>query len=749
MDRGPVETDLVLLGGGHSHLAVLRSFGMKPVPGVRLTLIAKDIHTPYSGMLPGLVAGFYGFDEAHVDLRPLAAFAGARLYRASGVGLDLERKRVLCDGRPPAPFDYLSINVGSTPRLPDGGADGIVPVKPIGEFVARWEALLERVRRRGGPVRVAVVGGGPGGVELTFAAHRRLNEVLAAAGGGGGAGGVECHLFTDTPEILPGLHPRARRLLRNALESRGVRVHAGEAVRGVADGALVRGNGDECPVDEVLWVTEASAAPWLRATGLALTGDGFIRLRDTLQSVSRPDVFAAGDVATMDRHPRDKAGVYAVRQGKPLARNLRRIVEGREPRPFRPQRTHLVLVGTADGEAVGVRGPLVWRGGSAWRLKDRIDRRFMRRYGELPEMVPGGGGASVPPRADRTSAGAPMRCGGCGAKVGGDTLGRVLARLKPVVRDDVLVGLDAPDDAAVTTAPAGKVFVQSVDFFRTFIADPYVFGAVTANHCLNDLFAMGARPRTALAVATAPFGRPSKVEDDLFQMLAGALSILDEAGCALVGGHSGEGAEMALGFAVNGLADPDGVLRKRGARPGDSLVLTKPLGVGALFAADMRGRAKGRWIDEALAVMIRSNAAAAGILRDFGANAATDVTGFGLAGHLAEMMEGQGVAAELALDALPLLSGAIDMLEAGFLSTLDPENRRVESRIRRGRAPADDPRYAALFDPQTAGGLLASVPRARAADCLAALTAAGYADAAVIGTVREGDPADGALIAVS
>ena len=744
MDRGPVETDLVLLGGGHSHLAVLRSFGMKPVPGVRLTLIARDVHTPYSGMLPGLVAGFYGFDEAHVDLRPLAAFAGARLYRASGVGLDLEGKRVLCEGRPPVPFDYLSINIGSTPRLPGGRADGIVPVKPIGEFVARWEALLERVRRRGGPVRVAVVGGGPGGVELSLAAHRRLSDALAAAGGGADAGGVECRLFTDTPEILPGLHPRARRRLRSVLASRGVRVHTGEAVRGVADGALVGGSGDGYPVDEVLWVTEAGAAPWLRDTGLALTDDGFIRLRDTLQSVSHPEVFAAGDIATMDRHPRDKAGVYAVRQGKPLARNLRRIAEGREPRPFRPQRAHLVLVGTADGEAVGARGPLVWRGASAWRLKDRIDRRFMRRYGELPEMASGGRGAAArppPPAAD-----APMRCGGCGAKVGGDILGRVLARLKPAGRDDVLVGLDAPDDAAVAAVPAGKVSVQSVDFFRAFVADPYVFGAVTANHCLNDLFAMGARPQTALAVATVPFGRPSRVEDDLFQMLAGALPVLDEAGCALVGGHSGEGAELALGFAVNGLADPGGMWRKRGARPGEVLILTKPLGTGTLFAADMRGRAKGRWIDEALAVMTRSNAAAARILRDFGATAATDVTGFGLAGHLAEMVEGQGIAVELALDALPLLSGAIDTLGAGLLSTLDPENRRVESRVRRVRAPADDPRYLALFDPQTAGGLLASVPRAGADGCLAALEAAGYADAAVVGTVREGDPAGGAPI---
>ena len=567
MDRGPVEKDLVLLGGGHSHLAVLRSFGMKPVPGVRLTLITRDVHTPYSGMLPGLIAGFYDFDEAHIDLRPLAAFAGARLYHASGIGLDLESKRVLCEGRPPVPYDLLSINIGSTPRLPDGPNGAIVPVKPINNFVSRWEALRERARTRNAPLRIAVVGGGPGGVELILGVQRQLSEALAAAREVDAV--PECHLFTDTPEMLPKLNRRAGMRFLSIFETRGIRVHTGQAVLGVENGELHCADGSRHAMDEVLWVTEAGAASWLEASGLVLTEGGFIRVSETLQSISRDDVFAAGDVATMDGHPREKAGVYAVRQGPSLARNLRRVLEGKPPRRFRLQGNHLALIGTADGQAVGARGALVWQGVSAWRLKDWIDRRFMRRYSDLPEMDPNGQGGRRASRRDRSnSLDDLMRCGGCGAKVGSDILVRVLARLNPVARDDVLVGLDAPDDAAVSHVPAGKVAIQSVDFFRAFVSDPYVFGAVTANHCLNDLFAMGAEPQTAMAIATVPFGRPAKVEDDLFQMLAGALSVFEDVGCALVGGHSAEGSELALGFSVTGLAEPSRLLRKKGRAAG-------------------------------------------------------------------------------------------------------------------------------------------------------------------------------------
>jgi selenide, water dikinase len=226
------------------------------------------------------------------------------------------------------------------------------------------------------------------------------------------------------------------------------------------------------------------------------------------------------------------------------------------------------------------------------------------------------------------------------------------------------------------------------------------------------------------------------VEDQLSQLMAGALKVLNEAETALVGGHTSEGAELAMGFAVNGFADRARLLRKGGMQPGDRLILTKPLGTGTLFAADMRMKAKGRWIDAALASMVQSNRAAALCLHNHGATACTDVTGFGLLGHLVEMTKPSGVDVELMLDALPFLDGALDTVRLGILSSLQPQNVRLRRAIRDISTFAQDERLPLIFDPQTAGGLLASVPGDRSDACLAELKQLGYGDAAIIGTVK-------------
>ena len=330
-----------------------------------------------------------------------------------------------------------------------------------------------------------------------------------------------------------------------------------------------------------------------------------------------------------------------------------------------------------------------------------------------------------------------MRCGGCGAKVGASILTRALGSLNPIERDDVLIGLHAPDDAAVVRVPPGKAMVHTVDFFRSFIDDPYLFGKVAANHALGDIFAMGAEPQSATAIATVPPGLESKVEDLLLQMMTGAVEVLNAAGCSLVGGHTGEGRELALGFAINGMIDEsmDGVMRKGGMQAGDVLLLSKPIGTGTLFAAHALHAAKGRWIDAALQSMVQSNQAGALILREYGATACTDLTGFGLLGHLVEMTRPSGVDAELQLSALPLLDGAVECVQAGIVSSLQPANVRLRRALRNAEDFVGDPRYPLLFDPQTAGGLLASVPAQRAADCIAALKAAGYGQTAAIGRI--------------
>jgi selenide,water dikinase len=281
--------------------------------------------------------------------------------------------------------------------------------------------------------------------------------------------------------------------------------------------------------------------------------------------------------------------------------------------------------------------------------------------------------------------------------------------------------------------------VHSVDFFRAFIDDPWTFGRIAANHALGDIFAMGGEAQSATAIATVPPGLESKVEDTVFQMMAGAVSVLNDAGCALVGGHTGEGRELALGFAINGLIDEGlaTVMRKGGMRPGDVLILTKPIGTGTLFAAHARLKARGRWIDAALTSMQLSNRAAMPCLIAHDATACTDLTGFGLLGHLIEMTRPSGVDAELELDRLPVLDGATETVAAGILSSLQPANVRLRRALRNQEDALRHPRYPLLFDPQTAGGLLASVPAASADACIAELRKLGYLLAARIGRVLE------------
>jgi selenide,water dikinase len=269
------------------------------------------------------------------------------------------------------------------------------------------------------------------------------------------------------------------------------------------------------------------------------------------------------------------------------------------------------------------------------------------------------------------------------------------------------------------------------------VSDPYLFGRIATIHGLSDLFAMGAAPHSALAAAMVPFAAEEVTEETLYQLLSGVLYELGAAGAVLAGGHSAEGAVVGLALTCNGVADPGRLLRKGGLRAGDALLLTKPLGTAVLFAAHMRLKAKSLWIGAALDSMLISNQAAASILLDHGATGCTDVTGFGLAGHLLEMLRPTGLGAEIDLAAVPALPGALECLRQGFASSLSPANRSVAAEIQWVQAGAgDSERFSLIFDPQTSGGLLAGVPEENVESCLEALRAAGYGQAARIGTVQ-------------
>jgi selenide,water dikinase len=726
MRSAPAKTTIVLIGGGHAHVQVLKSFGMRPEPGVRLTLIASELEAPYSGMLPGLVAGHYTHEDCHIDLARLTRFADARLIHAAATGIDRRNKHVLFLERPPLAYDLLSIDVGITPQLDEieGAADNALVVKPISTFAPRWQSLAVSALKPNGPRRIAVNGGGAAGFELVLAMRHSLRRRADATG-------IDPNAFRFTlisaTDILPRHNGRARALARQGLAEHDVGVIEGTPVAAVTSDGATLANGRGIAADAIVVATKAAAPCWFAGTDLPRDAEGFLAVRPTLQVLDDDNVFAVGDCATMVASPREKAGVFAVRQGPPLVDNLRRRVRGELARAFVPQRKFLTLLSIGDKRAIAARGGWAIAGPWVWRWKDAIDRRFMRKFNELPEMA-----ARAPGAADDEE----MRCGGCAAKVGPVTLTRVLDRLGSATAAGGVHDVGQREDAAVLDLGGDVLRLETIDFFRAFWPEPYLFGEIAANHAMNDIFAMGGTPDHALAVAVLPYARPRQTEDDLYQLLAGARAAFDRDGISLVGGHSSEGAELAAGFFVSGTVGKGDLLRKGGLKPGDKLILTRPLGTGILFAAWMRGKARAPAIMSAMAEMRRSNREVARILAAHGATACTDVTGFGLAGHLIEMLDASGAAARVDFGRVPTYPTAFQLGRSGIASTLLPENLARMDRIA-GIESTDAASLAVLFDPQTSGGLLAGVPEDRAASSIAALQAGPATEAAIIGSVLE------------
>ncbi len=733
----PIRHDLVLVGGGHAHIQVLKRWAMAPVPGARLTLVVDRPVAVYSGMVPGFVAGQYPRDALEIDVRPLARRAGARCIVAPATGLDAGARRLAVEGRPPIAYDTVSFDVGST--VAGLGLRGVgehaIPTRPIGEFVRRVDEILAAARGRD-PARLVVVGAGAGGVEVAFALAARLR--------GEGTGRVEVILLESGPRVLPGYAASAAARVRRAAAARGIAIRTGTRVARVEAGAVHLEGGERMPADAVIWVAGAAALPLFAGSGLETDEGGFVRIRPTLQCVGRDDVFAVGDCAAWTAGPGlAKAGVYAVRQGPVLAHNLMARIRGTRLRAYRPQRDFLSLLNLGDGAAIGTKWDVSVEGRPVFALKDWIDRRFVRHFQVLDP-----GGAVTADFAAQPMPGGDMVCGGCAAKVGESSLTRALERLGVPSHPAVVLGLAQPDDAAAVETERGEIVAATVDSFRAFADDPYLVGRVAAVNAVSDLWAKGVTPRFALGQVTVPDDEPARAEETLYQVMAGARAALEADGVTLVGGHTTTGPELVVGFAVWGFAaSADALIRIGGAAPGDQLLLTKPLGTGVILQADMRALARGEWVEATAASMLRSNGAAARAMIPLRPSAATDVTGFGLAGHLGEMLRASKGSALLDLAAIPALPGAVALLGRGIRSTAHPENARARRAMLVEPDAARRDALDLLFDPQTSGGLLIAVPRERGPALLTALRAAGDGAAAIIGEVAPPRP-DGALIRV-
>jgi len=726
---------LVLAGGGHSHALVLRLWAMHPKrrpPGL-ITLVNRHSTALYSGMVPGLVAGFYGPEECAIDLRRLCALTGVSFVQAEITAMDLARQELVLAGRPALAWDLLSLDVGAEVGAAEGGASGEgnpgpLPVKPLEAFLA-WCHGLDA------PQAIAIHGGGAAAVEVALAlAHRGLKPSLLLRG-------EQLHL---------GLRA-ANRLGESLLKAAGVPIGRNSRKQALANAS----NQEPSPA---LACTGSRGPSWLEASGLPTNASGRVLTEASLQVKGLPAVFACGDCGVIEGCLRAASGVWAVRAAPVLAANLERWLQhsasdraSAPPRlkDWRPQARALQLLG--DGGAISGRpravafwGPFAWGPSERlWRWKQAIDQRFLEGFTGLQAMD----------KANAMDSGNAMACHGCGAKLAAAPLAAALEQ----------AGLGGPaEDAAVVGVGAnGDTLLQSVDGFPALVGDAWLNARLTTLHACSDLWASGAQVDSAQALVTVPQGPAPMQQQLLAQTLAGVRSVLEPMGGKLIGGHTleertGGGMDpgpnptpnpLTLALTLNGSCAgspwPKGPLHG-----GDALVLVKPIGTGVLFAAAMAAapsqHCKPAWIDQALAQMQQSQAPLVELLRGHGCQACTDITGFGLLGHLGEMLAASAAPIQVSLDAQALqglaMAGSLDLLDLGYASSLAPSNASslalLDGPIQL-QGPSSAALHGLLIDPQTCGPLLAALPAHQAPGALAALHAAGFAQAAVVGRVGE------------
>lgn len=750
--------NIVLIGGGHSHSIFLKKFGMDPISDLNITLISKESLTPYSGMIPGFISGDYTEEECHIDLRHLCNFSGSKFIKDFVFNIDIENKYVVCKSTPPIYYDYLSIDIGITPDIQNIAiSKNIAPIKPITEFTQKLKSFSESIHKFINP-KICIIGGGAGGIEIALSLRNKFNKAKED---------VEITIIHKGEKIVESYSKSVRNKILRTLESKNIQVILNEKVSNIKEkpenlnvSIIQCESGNSYESNFIVFTTQASPPKWISNVKLKKDKNGFILVNTFLQSISNPEIFATGDIANIENYNLEKSGVYAVRQGSFLFSNLLALTHNQKLKHYIPQKYFLSLLSTGDNRAIAKRnflsmGPSKF----LWKIKDYIDKNFMNSFKNLPYNMNKNSGMFE--KKDST-----LRCMGCGSKIGENVLHNALTRVKlysekKEVKEDkfidrisrilqdnitshnsskIIVGLNDGDDSAVLSLPLGKYTVNTIDFFKPILKDNFISGKITANHCLNDIYSLGALPDSAMALITIPRMNERETEEEIFQHMAGLISVLDMENCKLIGGHTNEGLETIIGLSCTGLVDSGLELRKDTIKKGDILILTKPLGTGLIFACDMRNKAKSKWIDSAIFYMLQSNRRAMEIMKENRVRAITDISGFGLIGHLAKALQKTNLSAILNLNNIPLIEG-VNNIQKDFpliKSSLFDENwSSFYHNILLDKIKVNL-NLDILFDPQTSGGLLGFIPSENADICITNLKKNGYI-ASIIGEITKAD----------
>lgn len=722
LTKPPLANKIVLIGGGHTHALFLKAWTKNPLSGVALTVIDPNPIAPYTGMLPGHIGGHYKLHELEIDLVKLTRQSNAQVILDRAIGIDIAHKQINLESRPRISFDLASIDIGITSELPSivGFSDFAIPAKPLHNYAYAWNAYLGEILGGEKKPFVCVIGGGIAGFELALAMHHKFRSSQIT--------NAKITIVEKAQDVLSGTSERTQRVLLHAAASANIRIIKGVEIREIRAQAVLLKTGDTIHSEFTVGAAGATPHPWIKNIGLKQQG-GFVQVNEFLQT-SDPHIFATGDCAHMSATPRPKAGVFAVRQAPVLFHNIRASLLQKKLKSYKPQKHFLKLISLGKKDAVADSFGMSLSGPLLWKLKDHIDRKFMAGLTELALPKSNSPPQNLPIDVQNLQKEYDHHCAGCGSKLGPMELQNSLG--KSCHSKSGGIHAISGDDAAILTSPDGFQVI-STDHLRAFSLDPFVVGKAAAVHALGDIWAMGAEAQAVLVSIILPQASREIHKDMMREIMQGIREVIDETPAEIVGGHTSIGADLTIGLTVTGTMASKPI-SLNGANTGDQLILTKGLGSGVILAGEMRSLANGRIVENLYRHMCTPSQFASKILKE--AHAMTDVTGFGLAGHLLNILRASDKSARIYREKVPMIPGALELSERGVKSSLWQANRDFANlnHTNNGVDPL-------LFDPQTSGGLLACVPRSNSDQLLIKLKEY-HPEAAIIGEIVDpkGEP---------
>lgn len=694
----PITNDLVLIGGGHSHLSVLMKLSKRPINGNRITLITNEIDTPYSGMIPGYIEGIYSWRDSHIDLYRLCLKLNVRFIHAEVERVSAYEKEIYFKDRPKIKFDVLSINTGiqSNNREIKGAAKYCLPVKPISKLTNNFLNKITNFKS------IAFIGGGAGSVELALAIKKRFLNINQD---------IKITIITGKRGLLSTFPQKTKLTSLKTLEKFKIDIIEYKRVLEVKPKQIILSDKSLLKIDKAILSTNSMTPKWLAKSDILLTKDNYILVNKSFQT-NYKYVFASGDVIDFNNQNLKKAGVFAVRSGKPLAINIRKFILGKKLVEYKFNKNYLALIGTSKRSAIATKYNLTFNSRFFFYLKKYIDQNFIKKFSDfrirkkftLDALKTDVLNIFVKHKEKITDENDIMQCKGCAAKV-------PLNALKQALPKDIV---STSEDAV--SVPGHPELYQTVDMISSIITDPFLLGKIAANHSISDMVSVNSKITSAMMILQLPLSKTEINSRDLEQVLLGANEIFKTIDCPLIGGHTmiGKDKDPIIGFSILGQKQKKIkiVKNRRKIKTKDLLILTEKIGSGLIFAGINNYLIDSYFQTDVIKQMIKGNLNFGKISNQLNILSMTDITGFGLANHLLNLIKRDNSKTGLTIypNKIPLFEGVNECLNKDIKSSLFKSNYDIAQKdiiYKRDKSKLDN----ILYDPQTVGGIAFIIPQ--------------------------------------